>query len=268
MTLLLCCIKAEGKKSNFTIIHSSNGGTRGHHVFAVCFCPLISNMKQTNPCWRDHFNNPMSTRGGLLLASLLLCCLAGTCHGVVSFSSLQRTLLVTASPTQGQVLKGGEDNITVTWVLNQTYSESEGTDSAYNTVKVKLCFAPISQVDRAWRKTEDNLNKDKTCQFIIVTRPYNPSNRTVQSFVWTVERDVPTATYFVRAYAFNSQGEEVGYGQSTDDKKTTNLFNVEAISGRHASLDIAAACFSAFSVVSLFGFFVLEKRKAKMAEKK
>ncbi|KAJ9163815.1 hypothetical protein P3X46_023444 [Hevea brasiliensis] len=192
----------------------------------------------------------------LLLASILFSCLCGSSYGFILFSSLQKTLLVTASPRPGQ----GVDNITVSWGVNQTLPA--GTDAAYKTIKVKLCYAPVSQTDRAWRKTEDNLSKDKTCQFAIVSRPYTSTNNN-QSFTWTVERDVPTATYFVRAYAYNSDGAEVAYGQSTDAHKTTNLFEIQAITGRHVSLDIASVCFSAFSVLALFGFFMNEKRKAK-----
>lgn len=156
------------------------------------------------------------------------------------------------------VLKAGEDKITINWALNKTVPA--GTDSDYKTVKLKLCYAPISQVDRAWRKTEDHLNKDKTCQFKIVARPYSAAN---QSFEWTVQRNIPLATYFIRAYVFNSDDVEVAYGQTTDAHKTTNLFDVLAITGRHVSLDIASVCFSAFSVLSLAGFFIAEKRRAK-----
>jgi hypothetical protein len=159
------------------------------------------------------------------------------------------------------VLVAGEDKITVTWGVNQTLAA--GTDSAYKTIKVKLCYAPISQVDRAWRKTVDNMAKDKTCQFQIVAKPYDASNKTVQSFELTVERDVPSATYFVRAYAYNSEDVVVAYGQTTNAHKTTNLFEIQSITGRHMSLDIAAICFSGFSVLSLVGFFVAEKRRAK-----
>ncbi|OIW00300.1 hypothetical protein TanjilG_27551 [Lupinus angustifolius] len=197
----------------------------------------------------------------LFLASILLCSFAGTCYGNVLFSSLKRTLDVTASPKQGQVLLAGSDKITVTWALNNTLPP--GTDSSYKTIKVSLCYAPISQKDRAWRKTEDNLKRDKTCQHNIVTRPYLASNKTLQSFELVIQRDVPTATYFVRAYAYDSNEVEVGYGQTTDAKKGTNLFEVQAISGRHVSLDISSICFSAFSVVSLFVFFYIEKRKQK-----
>ncbi|CAI9754655.1 unnamed protein product [Fraxinus pennsylvanica] len=201
--------------------------------------------------------------GSVLLVSLLLIsCFEASCHGA-TLSSLQKTLIVTASPKKGQDLKAGEDIITVTWSFNTSFPAR--TDSAYKTVQVKLCYAPISQLDRAWRKTDDNLVKDKTCQHKIAAKPYSPSNN---NFTWTVQRDVPTGTYFVRAYAYNSADEEVAYGQTTDTHKTTNLFQVEAISGRHVSLDIASICFSAFAVVSLFGFFFLEKRKTKNSQEK
>ncbi|KAK7330550.1 hypothetical protein VNO77_24745 [Canavalia gladiata] len=197
----------------------------------------------------------------LVVASLLVCCLVETCYGSVLFSSLKRTLDVTASPKQGQGLVAGLDKITVTWGLNKTLPA--GTDSAYKTIKLKLCYAPISQHDRAWRKTEDELSRDKTCQHKIVARPYDASNKTVHSFQWVIEQDVPTATYFVRAYAHDSNDVEVAYGQTTDAKKSTNLFEVQAISGRHASLDICSICFSVFSIVALFVFFYIEKRKTK-----
>ena len=197
---------------------------------------------------------------GFLVATILISCLSITCYAV-TFSSLKNSLVVTASPHAASgkdILKAGEAKITVTWALNTTVAS--GSDSSYKTVKVKLCYAPVSQKDRGWRKTVDNLKKDKTCQHKIVARPYSATNN---SFTWTVKRDVPTATYFVRAYAVDAADVEVAYGQSTDAHKTTNLFMIESISGRHISLDIASVCFSAFSIVSLFGFFYMEKRKAK-----
>ncbi|KAL9272818.1 High-affinity nitrate transporter 3.2-like protein [Drosera capensis] len=188
------------------------------------------------------------------------------CHGaVLTFSDLQRSLLVSASPRPqqgvGTVLRAGEDQITVTCALNQSFTGANTVSSTYKTIKVKLCYAPISQVDRPWRKTVNtNLAKDKTCQYTIISRPYNSGNNT---FTWTITRDVPTATYFVRAYAYNADGTEVTYGQTTNANKTTNLFEVQGISGRNVSLGIASTVFSGFSLFSLFGFFYLEKRKTR-----
>ncbi|XP_065012581.1 high-affinity nitrate transporter-activating protein 2.1-like [Musa acuminata AAA Group] len=189
-------------------------------------------------------------------ALLVLLCYIGPSAAVL-FSSLPQTLRVTASPSPGQVLHAGVDEITVTWALNQ--SLPAGTDTGYKKVKVTLCYAPVSQTDRGWRKTDDHLKKDKTCQFKMATRPYAATG----TVTYTVERNIPTATYFVRAYVMDASDTEVAYGQSTDPKKTTNLFDIAGITGRHASLDIAAACFSAFSVVALAFFFVVEKRKGK-----
>ena len=159
------------------------------------------------------------------------------------------------------VLKAGEDQITVTWGFNQTITGV--SDSEYKTVKVKLCFAPISQKDRKWRETLDILKKDKTCLKKIDARPYSSSNNNV---TWTIKKDIPTGSYFVRVYAFNEHGSEVAYGQNTNTEKSTNLFQVQAITGRSVSLDIASVCFSAFSIVSLAGFFYMEKRKGKSSK--
>ncbi|XP_050226170.1 high-affinity nitrate transporter 3.1 [Mercurialis annua] len=204
----------------------------------------------------------MATPNGFFLATIVISCLLGSNHGFEFFKDLKNTLVVTATPSSKEVLKAGIDNITITWGVNQT-----GVDSAYKTIKVKLCYAPISQKDRAWRKTEEELEKDKTCQVKIVARPYNAAIKK-ETFTWTIERDVPTATYFVRAYAHDANDHAKAYGQSTDVHKTTNLFQIQAITGRHLSLDIASVCFSAFSIISLFGFFYNEKRKAKNSQSK
>ncbi|KAI3731439.1 hypothetical protein L1987_62627 [Smallanthus sonchifolius] len=195
----------------------------------------------------------------VLKISLILFFLSKTIKGDVLFSSLPRSLFVVASPMEGQVLKASEDDITVTFGLNQTLTNQ--TDGSYKKAKVKLCYAPVSQVDRKWRKTNDNLKKDKTCQFTIYDKPYE---RNVEGFKWNIEKDLPTATYFVRSYVYNDADEAIAYGQTTNDKKTDNLFKIQGISGRHVSVDIASVCFSVFALLSLVGFFFIEKRQSKV----
>ncbi|KAK4362532.1 hypothetical protein RND71_017773 [Anisodus tanguticus] len=170
----------------------------------------------------------MATFSVFFVASaIVFSCFGITASGAL-FSSLQQTLILNSSTSQGQVLQAGEGQVTITWSLNKSYPT--GTDSNYKTVKVKLCYAPVSQVDRGWRKSNDNLQKDKTCQFNVVTMPYKPSNN---NFTWTIEKDVPTATYFIRAYVYDTAGEVVAYGQTTDAHNKTNLFQILAITGRH-----------------------------------
>jgi hypothetical protein len=137
----------------------------------------------------------------------------------------------------------------VTWKLNTTTANT----SNYSKIQTKLCFAKVSQVLRSWRKTVDNLSLDKTCLYKIATVPFAPTGSTT----YKLARSVPGAQYFVRAYALDAAGNQVAFGQTSPDKGN-NTFTVIPISGRHASIDIAVAVFSIFSVGSLFAFFLLE----------
>ncbi|CAF2124784.1 unnamed protein product [Brassica napus] len=201
-----------------------------------------------------------------LFASLLICLLFQISHGATKerlFSDLEKGALEADQYLiyGFSVLDAGIDKLSITWKLSSTATK----EAEFTTIKVKLCYAPVSQVDRPWRKTENELFKDKSCPHKIITRAYDKSP---QSFEYTLERDIPTGTYFVRAYAVDAKDHEVAFGQSTNEAKSTNLFSVQAISGRHKSLDIASICFSVFSVLALLVFFVNEKRKAKIEQSK
>lgn len=151
------------------------------------------------------------------------------------------------------VLHAGVDTVTVTWSLNTT--EPAGADAAYKNVKVNLCYAPVSQKDRGWRKSDDDLSKDKACQFKVTQQAYAAG--APGSFVYTVAKDIPSGSYYVRAYALDASGTQVAYGQTGPNA----AFDIAGITGIHASIKVAAGVFSAFSVVSLAFFFVIENRK-------
>ncbi|XP_066349742.1 probable high-affinity nitrate transporter-activating protein 2.2 [Miscanthus floridulus] len=207
----------------------------------------------------------MMARSGAALPPLLLLLLlvvVGACFArpaaAAHLSALGRTLVVEASPKAGQVLYAGEDTITVTWRLNA--SAPAGADAGYKAVKATLCYAPASQEDRGWRKANDDLSKDKACQFEIAQpQPYayaagGPGTRTLR---YRVARDVPSASYHVRAYALDESGAPVGYGQTA----AAYYFRVAGDTGVHASLRVAAAVLSALSVAALAFFAVVEKRR-------
>ncbi|KAM3231306.1 hypothetical protein ACQJBY_061460 [Aegilops geniculata] len=194
-------------------------------------------------------------RSELVMALLVAVLAAGCCAsaGAVAYlSKLPVALDVTASPSPGQVLHAGEDVITVTWALNAT--RPAGDDAAYKNVKVSLCYAPASQKEREWRKTHDDLKKDKTCQFKVAQQPYAGAGGRVE---YRVALDIPTATYYVRAYVLDASGAQVAYGQTAP----AAAFNVVSITGVTTSIKVAAGVFSTFSVVSLAFFFFIEKRK-------
>ncbi|KAM0861917.1 hypothetical protein ACQ4PT_045572 [Festuca glaucescens] len=201
-----------------------------------------------------------------MVMALLLVVLAAGCwesaSAAATLSQLKATLTVTASPTPNQGTDAVvytdlrlmflcllHDVITVTWSLNAT----AGTDAEYKKVKVSLCYAPVSQKGREWRKTHDDLKKDKTCQFKVTEQAYAATG-TVE---YRVALDIPTATYFVRAYALDASGTQVAYGQTLPGA----TFDVVSITGVTTSIKVAAAVFSTFSVASLAFFFYIEKRR-------
>ncbi|KAG6552754.1 hypothetical protein Mapa_005702 [Marchantia paleacea] len=183
--------------------------------------------------------------------------LATEVEGGVRFSTLKRTLVVNAQIQSHNVSSGvakvGVDRLAVQWNLNS--SLDHGVDSEYASVKVELCFAPKSQIDRGWRKTSDDLHRDKTCLKEIAIQLYTNAGNYL---VWRIPKDVPGGEYFVRAYVLDSQAVELAYGQNTDDAKTTNLITIIPITGRHPPIDIAGIVFSLFSVVSMCSFLVAE----------
>ncbi|XP_071712437.1 high-affinity nitrate transporter 3.1-like [Rutidosis leptorrhynchoides] len=155
-----------------------------------------------------------------------------SCFAIASYaqnahlSSLNQTLTVSTSSTPDQALKVGVDSITIAWAYNTTLTATEPDTNNYTTVEVKLCYAPVSQTGRDDRKTDDNLDNDKTCPIYITDGPYQRSNN---SFIWTIPKDTPNATYFVRVYVLNANKHEIAYGQSTDALKDTNLLQIDGV---------------------------------------
>eukprot|EP00252_Welwitschia_mirabilis_P022044 TRINITY_DN5832_c0_g1_i1.p1 TRINITY_DN5832_c0_g1~~TRINITY_DN5832_c0_g1_i1.p1 ORF type:complete len:266 (-),score=54.37 TRINITY_DN5832_c0_g1_i1:61-858(-) len=195
----------------------------------------------------------------LAIAVVLVTAIVEQVLGAVSLKSLPVSLEVNASvvDSAGQSLntseaKAGRDRVEVTWVLKEGFEE-EG--AKYKRVAAKMCYSEKSQEDRSWRKAnEDDLSRDKSCPFLL-----GSSEKTGKgSMVWTVADDTPKAFYFIRVYALNSEEALAGYGQ-THSVGDDHLLVVEAISGRHKSLDIAAVLFSVLSVFTLLGFLMFEK---------
>eukprot|EP00250_Pteridium_aquilinum_P010816 c19648_g1_i1 orf=204-821(-) len=191
-----------------------------------------------------------------LLSSVLLC--GYLVEGLTKFSELKNSLNVDLKAANGT--KAGAGQIEVSMTLNTEVISAEEASATYMTVQYVLCFGQVSQVDRPWRKTNDVLAKDKTCLFKLGSQSFTVAGN---NFTWTVTKDIPFAYYFIRAYVTNAAEEKIAYGQTSDANKVTNLFTIEPITGRHASMDIAAGVFSAFAIISLFGLYFVEKRSTK-----
>ncbi|BBN09806.1 hypothetical protein MPTK1_4g22870 [Marchantia polymorpha subsp. ruderalis] len=204
----------------------------------------------------------------LPISCLILLTFAGIARGGVLFSTLPRTMNIEAriesQGTTSGVAKAGEDTLLVSWGLNTELSPS--VDDDYVDVQLRLCFAPVSQKDRSWRKTDDDLHRDKTCTIDICSHPWYSAAS--DGSVWKLAKDIPGATYFVRVYATDRDGTELAYGQTTDANKTTNLITVDPYTGRHASIDLASLVLSAISLGVLFVFLFVEALDHRNVKKK
>ncbi|PWA94859.1 high-affinity nitrate transporter [Artemisia annua] len=128
-------------------------------------------------------------------------------------------------PSSRKLLRAGVDSITIMWSYNVSL-ESTAPDTNYNTSKGKLCYAPVSQMGRNDRKTNDSLDFDMTCPVVIMRVPYQRENN---SYTWLIPGNTTAATYFVRVYIDKANKHETAYGQSTNENKTTNLFQIDGV---------------------------------------
>eukprot|EP00271_Cylindrocystis_brebissonii_P007370 TRINITY_DN20771_c0_g1_i1.p1 TRINITY_DN20771_c0_g1~~TRINITY_DN20771_c0_g1_i1.p1 ORF type:complete len:226 (+),score=24.81 TRINITY_DN20771_c0_g1_i1:189-866(+) len=165
-------------------------------------------------------------------------------------------------------IKYKENFLTISWKLNASFI---GKDSAYKQVLLKFCYGQASAMNRKWRKNDADLSKSKTCHTVIKRFPY--LNGSVgNSTVWYPPDDVPTAYWFVRAFALNSSSKTAGpgdsavaIGSSTNMNRTSSLIHYTAYSGRSTGIVIGLICFSLMSYILLFSFFFVERVLTKNA---
>ncbi|GJT08690.1 high-affinity nitrate transporter 3.1-like protein [Tanacetum coccineum] len=170
----------------------------------------------------------MEAHPAFLLLIFISCFATASYAHNVHLSALNKSIIVTASPTPNQVLKAGVDSIMIMWSYNLSFmaTSPDTNHTNYNTSKGYLCYAPVSQMGRDDRKTDDLLDEDKTCPVEIIQMPYQRANN---SYTWLIPSNTTTATYFVRVYIDKANKHEIAYGQSTNENKTTNLFQIDGV---------------------------------------
>ncbi|PWA88304.1 high-affinity nitrate transporter [Artemisia annua] len=165
----------------------------------------------------------MEAHPAFLLLVVVISCFASASYAHnVHLSALNKSISVTTS-TPSRVLRAGVDNITIMWSYNVSLLDTI-PDTNYTTSKGKLCYAPVSQMGRNDRKTNDSLDFDMTCPVEIMRVPYQRLNN---SYTWLIPSNTTTATYFVRVYIDKANKHETAYGQSTNEDKTTNLMIIQ-----------------------------------------
>lgn len=131
-------------------------------------------------------------------------------------------------------------------------------------ITIQACYSNFSQIDRAWRKSNPLISKDKSCPFKILPAPgklaFSPLGGNA---TWKVPATVPVGTYYIRVYAMCKTPTGLspcGLGQSLP-----GFFQVNKINSTPAGLvggTIGAMFLGPFT---LFAYFCYERMSRKTA---
>jgi len=182
-----------------------------------------------------------------------------------------------------QVQAGNGSNIIVYWRgINKTAdgvtSQKVDAELAKVTkVQVKACFSKHSTKDRKWRKTKDEIGKDKQCFKKLIEEVHYPApgstTAQVESYTWTIADTIPKATYFFRVFAYDAEGNTIGYGDSNEldeepfthenllvgpDSSGIGYWKVKGYDGLTSGVVTGVVILSITSWVLLISYFVYE----------
>lgn len=140
---------------------------------------------------------------------------------------------------------GVGQSVTITYSVNSSYVANTSS-----TVTLKGCFSATSSANRAWRKANPIIAKDKQCSVKIATGlPAAGGN-----FTFKLGPNMAPAVYRVLALEVCTGGAFCAMGSSP------GYFQVLAIDSRPKWLIVMASCFAAIGPVSLAAFFVWEQK--------
>lgn len=154
-----------------------------------------------------------------------------------------------------------KDKLRVTATLKAEPLRTVG-DLEPKRIWVKACYARSSLVDRPWRKGNDNIDKDKSCPFIVRATDFNASTYT---FEWNVPKNMTKAMWYAQVLVQCTNGTQLSFCQ-TDNTRNTTFFATSSINSTPTSMIIATAVCSAVGPLFLAGYFLkdmLARGKAK-----
>jgi len=216
------------------------------------------------------------------LAILLACLLCA----VNAFEELQPTTYTQLKPVSGQwnitVEKAGGasaefvpvacDQAALTAACNQPLLAADKGDTLKFTYQLKdaelktiddlsakslrfqACYGAPAQKDRPWRKSNDVIDKDKSCPYIVKDYPLNSTNGNY-TFSWPLPKNTTKATWYAQVLVQCQNGTKVSYCQY-DSTVNQTFWGTNIINSTPQSLIIATAILAAIGPLFLAAFFI------------
>jgi len=136
-------------------------------------------------------------------------------------------------------------------------------DLAAKNLRFLACYAAPSQKDRPWRKSNDVIDKDKSCPFIVKDYPLNSTNGTY-TFSWPLPKNTSKATWYAQVLVQCQNGTKTSFCQY-DNTLNQTFWGTNIINSTPMSLVIATAICAAIGPLFLAAFFIkdnlLHKKK-------
>ncbi|KAF6262132.1 hypothetical protein COO60DRAFT_674518 [Scenedesmus sp. NREL 46B-D3] len=144
-----------------------------------------------------------------------------------------------------------QDKLQVTAALKETPLKTID-DLTPKRFVIKACYTKPSAVDRPWRKSNDVIDKDKSCPFIIRSQELVGSNYTVE---WPIPANMTKAAWYATVLVQCENGTLNSYCQF-DNTLDKNYFGTNIINSTPTSMIIATAICAAIGPLFLAGYFI------------
>eukprot|EP00775_Hariotina_reticulata_P008663 gene8663-8844_t len=119
-------------------------------------------------------------------------------------------------------------------------------------VVVRACYTKPSIADRPWRKSNDVIDKDKSCPFTIKSADMTNSSYT---FEWPIPKNMTKAAWYAQVMVQCMNGTEPAFCQY-DTTKNQTYWGTTVINGTPTGMIVATAACSAVGPLFLASYFI------------
>uniref|UniRef100_A0A383VNL4 High-affinity nitrate transporter n=1 Tax=Tetradesmus obliquus TaxID=3088 RepID=A0A383VNL4_TETOB len=121
-------------------------------------------------------------------------------------------------------------------------------------VVIKACYSKPSATDRPWRKSNDVIDKDKSCPFVIKSTELNVSS-TSYSIDWPIPKNMTKAAWYATVLVLCENGTLNSYCQF-DNTVNKTYFGTNIINSTPTSMIIATAVCASIGPLFLASYFI------------
>jgi hypothetical protein len=157
----------------------------------------------------------------------------------------------TAACNQPLLSADAKDKLQVTATLTSSPLKTIDNLPAKKVV-FRACYTKPSIADRPWRKSNNVIDKDKSCPFTMKSMDINGTSYTVE---WPIPKGMTRAAFYTQVMVQCMNGTEPAFCQY-DTTKNQTYFGATMIDGTPKGMIVATAVCSAIGPLFLGSYFI------------